>query len=587
MDLQKIKQKLHEQKKRIGLVGGSLTIKEYDEAEHNVSAHINPRGWDIEISVKKGYNPLERKRAKAYARIKKIKEDESLERLLSDVGVSHECAHWELAFDSGYGCPYDIYNHDKILEAVKSALPRDKQVHASYVTNAFEDMIINPRCREFNGDHSGQVLFWDSEGIALKAKDQKHFSPFYEAFVKLNLYLWGDNIDYSLLKEYFSEDKKVDNAIKKTIKDLVLTGNIVLTQQGTRQLFQKQRWPEMARTFARDLAELLEQSQNERLSSYKPQQNGDDKKEQKSGNGIEEKFGTREGTEEIAFGRYSKEEKLSSNIASHDQLDSLYRRLARDITVKVEAISREQSLAITPLTFRAFDFEKDDPARIKSSKIILTDKGIALAYPDIPLTIEYREKVQRKSFPDFKLVVLDNSGSMAEGINGDAGNDNFIPWGDNSKYHFALLGFYGIENFLQRQGIAQYIGHGLSLFSNSTRYKEEGFQKLADVRKLALAPEFGNTHLDAGVLIQALKGKESFVLSLSDGEIGNWSSEKDKFKELAEKNYFAHIQIGGRTAFTNDLESWSQPVFYVASGNDLSKLMVDIAGQTYRRFTKQ
>jgi hypothetical protein len=125
------------------------------------------------------------------------------------------------------------------------------------------------------------------------------------------------------------------------------------------------------------------------------------------------------------------------------------------------------------------------------------------------------------------------------------------------------------------------------LYFQIQRYKEEGFQKLADVRKLALAPEFGNTHLDAGVLIQALKGKESFVLSLSDGEIGNWSSEKDKFKELAEKNYFAHIQIGGRTAFTNDLESWSQPVFYVASGNDLSKLMVDIAGQTYRRFTKQ
>ena len=285
MNIQEIEQKLKKQKRRIGLVGGGLKVKEYDESEHNFSAHINPNGWDIEISLRKGYNPLQRSRARAYARLKKIKEDEGLERMLSDVGVSHECAHWELAVNSGYGCPYDPYNHDKILEAIKTALPKDKKDLTSYVANAFEDMIINPRCKEFNRDHSGQVLFWDSEGLLTREKGEKHFSPFYEAFVKLNLHLWGDKLDYSLLKEYFSNDQKVDNAVKKVIDNLELAENIPSSEEGTSPLFVKDRWPQMASAFARDLAELLDHNPDERLSAYSPQQNEEesgDKKDQKS-----------------------------------------------------------------------------------------------------------------------------------------------------------------------------------------------------------------------------------------------------------------------------------------------------------------
>jgi hypothetical protein len=167
------------------------------------------------------------------------------------------------------------------------------------------------------------------------------------------------------------------------------------------------------------------------------------------------------------------------------------------------------------------------------------------------------------------------------------GKTSFIPWGDNSKYHYALLGFYGIENFLQRQGVAQYINHGLSLFSSQTRYKEANFQGLDDVRKHALSPEWGSTRLDAGVLKDALRGRESFVLSLSDGGIGNWSSEKSEFRELAKNNYFAHIQIGGSTNFTSDLETWGIPVFYVNSGQDLSKLMIHVAKDAYEKFTQE
>ena len=343
----------------------------------------------------------------------------------------------------------------------------------------------------------------------------------------------------------------------------------------------------MAAVFTRNLSHLLEISPIERLSAFQGdyESNSSSNDQNNPGNGIEQKIKSREGKEEISFGRYSENEKQSKNFTSYEQLDALYRRLSRAIPVKVEAITRSQGLILGPLNHRAFNPETDDSNKIKLTKLFIDDKGVNFGYQKQPLTTQARFKIQRKSFPDFKMVVLDNSGSMKGGIDGDSGRTSFIPWGDKSKYHYALLGFYGIENFLQNQGIAQYIDHGLSLFSSTTRYKEAGFRDVEQLRKLALTPEFGNTRLNADVLAKALHGRESFVLSLSDGEIENWDSEKNKIKELLENNYFAHIQIGGENHYTKDLISWNVPVFYVNSGEDLSKLMVNVAKKTYERFT--
>ena len=585
MKIQDLQMKLSEQKNRIGLVSGAVKVNEYDSTEHNISARISREDWGIEISVRKGFDPIKDNRQKAYARKKKIAD--GLETMVLQVGGLHEPAHWELPFGSERGCPYDAYNHDKILESVKEALPENKKMHADYIANAFEDMIINPRCKEWNSDFSGQVLFWDWEGLSTKEQGMKGYTPFYEAFVKLNMHLFGDNTDKSLLKRHYSGNGKVDAAVKKTIKELNLPESI----KDTYSLFSKGEWPKMAQIFTRNLAELLEIAPKERLSAFSQNGQGNEGHEghekQPAENGIEQKMDTKQGKEDVAYGRYASGEKLSSNFTNYEQLDSLYRRLARGIPVEVEAITREQTLPIGPLTLRPYDEEKDPVAKIKPSKLFATDEGLTFGVPKQQITIQHRSKVQRKSFPDFKLVVLDNSGSMKEGLDGNLGNDSFIPWGDRSKYHYALLGFYGIENFLQQQGIAQYINHGVSLFSSSTRYKEGEFTDIDKVRKLALAPEFGSTRLDASDLIKALNGRESFVLSLSDGEIGNWDSEKENFKKLAENNYFAHIQIGGSNGFTKDLESWGLPVFYVHSGEDISKLMVNTAKNTYRRFTTQ
>jgi len=574
-----LRQKLSQKKNEVGLVGGTIKIDEYDEQEQNVDAHINPNDWSVEINLRKGFEPVRDKRQKAFARVKKI--EDGLETLVTHVAL-HEFAHWSLPFGSDRGCPTDLYNSDKITEAVKIGLPKDKRSQAGYVANAFMDTIINPRVYEWNHDFSGQVLFWDNEGLSCNEKGQKGFTPFYEAFVKLNMYLWGDNVDKALLKRHYVSSPKVDKAVKKVIDELSLTEKI----KDTSHLFDKRRWSSMATAFARNLAELLEQLPTERLSAYSGSGEG---QRPQSGNGIEQKIGTREGKEEVAHRRYASGDKQSPNFTSYEQLDALYRSLARNIPVKVESITREQALQIAPLTYRPFDAETDDLTRIKASKIMMGPENLTFAYPQHPLVISTRSKIQRRGFPNFKLVMLDNSSSMKDAPDGsrNVGSTNFIPWGDRSKYHFALLGFYGIENFLQQQGIAQYINHGVSLFSSETRYKEGDFMQLDEVRRHALNPDWGNTNIDATSLRKSLGGRESFVLSLSDGEIANWDNEKEVIKPLLEANHYAHIQIGDSTDFTADLERWGRPVFYVHKGEDLSKLMIEATNETYRRFIHQ
>lgn len=588
--IKKLEQKLNEQKNKLGLIGGARAkVQEFDDAEYNISACIHPNDWGIEVNLKTRFNPINDTRQKAYAKIKKI--SDGLETLVMHLGGLHEIAHWELPLNSEKGCPYDIYYHDKILEGIKNGLPENKKNNEeiiSYTANMFEDTIINPRCKEYNKDFSGQILFWDNEGLGCEEEQKKKgFTPLYEAFVKINLYLFGDKIDKSLLKRHYTNNQKVEKAVKEVIKNLNFEENI----QDTSVLFQKQNWPSMAENYARALSDLLDEIPQERLSAYDSgNQNSDGqkkKKKQSSGNGIEKKMQTKEGKEKIAYGRFKSGEKQSPNFTSFEQLDSLYQHLAKDIPVKVEVVTRENSMEISPLNYRSFDSEKDNPLKIKTSKFFFNEEGFNFAYPNQPLTIDYKQKIQRKSFPDFKMVLIDNSGSMAEGLNGDSGSTNFIPWGDNSKYHWALIGYYGIENFLQKQGISPYIEHGVSLFSKSTRYKTGSYNDLIEIRKLLFNPEFQNTYIDAGILKTALGGKESFLLSLSDGQIANWDSEKSEIKKLVENNYYAHIQLGSGTDMTKNLKSWGVPVFYVNSGSDLSKLMVDITKNVYHPFVQE
>jgi len=143
-----------------------------------------------------------------------------------------------------------------------------------------------------------------------------------------------------------------------------------------------------------------------------------------------------------------------------------------------------------------------------------------------------------------------------------------------------------IYDVTQLQSMSDNLGWDYQLANNIDASDTVNWNAGAGFEPLGDHPDWGGTNIDASALKQALKGRESFVLSISDGEIGDWDSEKEEVRKLVEKNHYAHIQIGSGTEFTQDLESWDRPVFYVSSGEDLSKLMVDATRETYRRFTR-
>ena len=88
-------------------------------------------------------------------------------------------------------------------------------------------------------------------------------------------------------------------------------------------------------------------------------------------------------------------------------------------------------------------------------RILLDDHGkpcFSVPRGYIEHTVRY--KTSRTSYPELNIAVLDTSISMTEGANDQGqGRTHIVPWGDNSKYHYAILTYYGIEKALHRMGV--------------------------------------------------------------------------------------------------------------------------------------
>jgi hypothetical protein len=159
------------------------------------------------------------------------------------------------------------------------------------------------------------------------------------------------------------------------------------------------------------------------------------------------------------------------------------------------------------------------------------------------------------------------------------GSTSFIPWGNKSKYHYALLGVYGVLKWLKSQGVAEkskFISINFSSATISSGWQE--YANIDTVRRNVLNPKFGETHLNKSILRSKLEGKEIMViLMLSDGEISNWPDIKNDFKKIISDHFFSFIQIGEDTSSTaRDMENIGVKVFRVKGAEDLSELMIDL-----------
>ena len=185
------------------------------------------------------------------------------------------------------------------------------------------------------------------------------------------------------------------------------------------------------------------------------------------------------------------------------------------------------------------------------------------------------------SFPRMRFGLLDTSGSMQEDVNGrsNTGNSKIFPWGDKSKYHYSLLAWYGFLEYLKQNHLMNQTNIDLGNFSNQTLVGKG----LKQAKKIALSPQFGGTSIELDKINHFFEGRDNLIFTISDGEISNWDSIKNKFIENAKKHQYFHLQVGHSNDTTEDLEQAGLYVGYIRNAGDLANKTIDLTDKLFRR----
>lgn len=580
-----LKEHLQARKNNIGLIGTRLDVNEVDG--NSMSGHIATSWDEIQISFGKQLDLVPDAETKQFASKKYIK-DAKL-KVGEDI-LEHEAGHRENKVGERLGCPYDLWTHERIKEGIAKGLQEvGKTGLENYVTNAFEDALDNINCRRHT-DFTGQTLFWNNQGLFV-SPGQK-FVPFYEAFVRINLMLGGDASSHSLLNRFYSNKPEVNEAVSEFLKEVKKASGEQFVfrmhqKPGFQRLFNPQDvksraedWSALAYQWGKILGKLADEVPKERMfgsgegDENSPEQNPFDNEMKMPAN-----------RQKIARQRYEQGLSPAPHRDLQEQLYDFYKSISKDIPVETSHYTASQSIPIVHFGRR---FVKEDEQRFKFRGVGINEEGelaVKTAKHSISYPVTYKK--HRHKFPNFKLALMDRSGSMAlnpknetdgRGNPKNIGSTSFVPWGDKSKYHFALKGYIGIDNFLERQGVAPYIENCVLGYSGEGAVRG----KIEKVAKSLLTAPSGGTSLDISGLERELE-ENALLISISDGEMDLNADIKKRLKAKLETCDYAHFQIGGRTEYSSYLEELGRQVTYVNGDEDLSKAMVSFVSGYYRQ----
>ena len=538
----------------IGLIGGNVCVEPLN-AKYHLAACIDPELWNIHIKLNEKWNFKRDRWLMGY--LKKHNID-----TLIDIAKSllyHEGVHW---LENG-GCPTSLEYHDIIKETIYEVLKQQKkEAHTDYVTNAFEDIVVNTTAKFIYPPYAGQVVFFYDQ-----FKSNKTPSNFYETFVKLNMEIWGDSSDKELLKPYFTDNDNVNGCVEEILKLFnIPAGNLTKAQS---VLSDKSNWVSLAKIFAASIAKFVEKG----ISIFLL---GPD-------SSFEKKAGTIDGKGIIMGGRLAADKHTPYYMKSYEGLDALYQRLSRKITLKVDDIASDMGLPIVKYGYKVFDPTKHSPFKINFKKMGFDPDSpfkhnINFKVATISSDINISCKQNIGALPDI-CFIIDTSGSMI----GGGGNRNLIPWGTESWYHYALLGVYGVIKELQEK--SAYIRWNLIQFSSKTFSSGWlSFSALHKLKKLALTPQSGGTAIDMAVLKKELSTGNCVVIMLSDGEIYNIKSIKNAFISLMRRHLFSFINIGKvKSYFSEELIKSGFSVYSVKDKRDITGLIINISASGINR----
>jgi len=561
INLKELEIHLNSRAKELGLTATRVKINAITQTPC-VSAKIAPNGWQIDMSVNPNFSSVSDKKTQDYLKEKQAQEAPLQE--CSDV-LTHETGHWKY-------CPKSLEQHTNLfLEPIAKAIKQSGQeptgkagresTKVKYLSNCIQDIIDNTGCRGEQNEAAktsmaGQMVFWKEQG---EASENKQYSPLYEAFVSLNLYLWGNKQDIKYLENYIPKNQNAIGAFNSIIKELSLQPKL----KSREYLLNPQNWENISQIMAKHLSPLMPESEP------LPQLFG-------SG---ENSMGEPDPKKEV-MKKYSKGEGAPEYLNQYYALKTLYQQLAKQIPIQAKTLARANSLPYAHMRHKPYDEQADNPASIKFNKLGISGKGKpSFMVPHSSLSLNYEIKHGIDSFPPIAMCILDTSGSMQGDLQGGSstGNSSFIPWGDRSKYHYALLGFFGIINYLENNHLLSRVQINAANFSSQTI----GASGIDNSIKALLTPQFGITSIDMEKIKKIAAKRGSIQFTISDGEIFNWNDIKKEFISLAKQNQFFHIQLGSPTQTSEDLRKAGFNVYYIQEGRELSKLMVDLTQKTY------
>ncbi|MEA3378805.1 MAG: hypothetical protein U9Q69_04150 [Nanoarchaeota archaeon] len=556
----------------------------------SISASINHLDGNISFEVPTTWDPLQ------YQNIKRFTERLNLrnprKKVLEDVAF-HEVGHHKLKNDStGLGCPEDLKGKEITVDAVSKAMieaGKFSQQGALYLENVISDIIDNLNCSNY-AHLNGLSMFFAEQGEL----NNRKLSPLYESFVKLNMDLWGRKKQKQLLSNYYTNDENVDEVVKDCIQDVGLTEN---KQNNLKLLFNKQRWHQTFYKFARHLVKLMDESAPESLpgsgsgsKGYKVPEEFEDGEfdPEEIDDSVMKRVLDNDNMKKVMMRRNEEGDSLPSFVENWRALDYFYQAHASELYIKAESPKKGHSMPIAPVQARKFDSDKDRLEDILFGKLLLDENGKpCLAIPRSYVEITQHLKKSIKSYPELNIAVLDTSISMAQGANSKGqGNTNIVPWGDNSKYHYSVLAYYGVVKALHRMGVAIKTKYNLITFANTTDSTgEKGYEDRSQIKKRILQPNFGSiTKINGGVLKRSARQPGSVLMTISDGEIWNWDSVKDDFKNTISDKFYVHFQIGEDSQATRDIENWGATVVRITDASEMPKKAIDITQNFYRSF---
>lgn len=624
IDIGGLKWTLNKIKRDAGLIGGSLNVAPLRQEKKRIDAAISLKNYEINFQVDPSLDDILLNDPEVNRYLESCKVMNPVDEVCKKI-VLHEIWHWKRNYLTGQiGCPTDMVSLNKLMESIYSTL-KDENVFSGIsdenkrlkitndVSNLFEDLLVNTNLAYENESDCLSLVYYD-QGLA-----EKEYGLVGEAFLKLQMSVWGSAEDKKLLSKFYSEkySEKTDGFVKKTLKDMGISG---LGASEVVKVFRDMgEWERLSKSFAKNIAELLKQelggsgkkgdSQSGKGGDSKSGSSDSDKGDKGEGSGNDpkdessdsDKMGNfpaiaksldrevdEKAEKEIVLSCYGQEAGKACPpklIKKSRVLSVVYDYMSEKIPIKASTQKEGFDLPIAPLSFENFDFEEHRIEDVDFSKVAADmdspfGNELNFQVPNHSYTVFAPYKKVKERLPDV-MFLFDCSGSMQDGSMEHVFG---AEWSVDSKYNYALLGAFGAVKWLKSEKIAPYLKYNATLFSNTTKSSGwKGYHELDKAVEKFWEPEFGGTEIDMNVLSPELDVPTCVIVFISDGGIFNWGSIKEDFRVKTKKHLVSYIQIKDETQTGKDLKQWGYPVYHVSKKEDLHGLIIDLTKQSFKK----